>query len=574
MKPGSGTISDSRVTYSFVWFCIGSGYGNLVFIGPDEVFIWDDYFSIGNLINIDTNNEFHTYRIEVSSSGEIVVYQDWRQILTGNLYYRDTWGTEPWLGFGETTGSASGTSYWRSFRHNAYGFTEDGDSDGVIDTCDNCPDIYNPGQVDSDDDGLGDVCDICPGFDDSVDTDEDGYPDGCDNCPEVYNPDQTLDADEDGVGDPCDNCQYVVNPDQEDQDGDSVGDSCDVCPGYDDLADSDSDGTPDGCDICPGYDDAADADGDTVPDSCDNCPDVANEDQGDTDEDGIGDVCDFICGDVNGDEQVNVGDAVFLISFIFKGGPAPDPECVETNVGDAVYLIAYVFKSGPPPVDDCCSSSGVQTFGQADYFESRFKTSPASLSTTFNGVNTVVSVNTQVPLYGIQLEIDATKEVEISNLTENTQLFSGFNRGVYRIGIIDINGRGYVPIGESHILDFEGQVEVLSAIGADAKGRTSDITFFPNKAVSILPNSFKLHQNRPNPFNPETEIGFTLPNPANARLEIYNITGQNVATLISGPMEAGEHRVRWDGSQAASGIYFYHLEAGELSATKKMVLLK
>jgi len=69
----------------------------------------------------------------------------------------------------------------------------------------------------------------------------------------------------------------------------------------------------------------------------------------------------FICGDANGDDQVNVGDAVFLINHVFKGGPGPDPVCSgdangdgNTNVGDAVYLINHVFKSGPPPVEDCC----------------------------------------------------------------------------------------------------------------------------------------------------------------------------------------------------------------------------
>jgi len=67
-----------------------------------------------------------------------------------------------------------------------------------------------------------------------------------------------------------------------------------------------------------------------------------------------------ICGDANGDEQVNVGDAVFLINYVFKGGPAPDPVEVgdangdgDTNVGDAVYLINFVFKGGPAPDPYC-----------------------------------------------------------------------------------------------------------------------------------------------------------------------------------------------------------------------------
>jgi len=68
-----------------------------------------------------------------------------------------------------------------------------------------------------------------------------------------------------------------------------------------------------------------------------------------------------VCGDANADKQVNVGDAVFLINYVFKSGPAPQPVCIgdanddsETNVGDAVYLINYVFQGGPEPVDNCC----------------------------------------------------------------------------------------------------------------------------------------------------------------------------------------------------------------------------
>ena len=67
------------------------------------------------------------------------------------------------------------------------------------------------------------------------------------------------------------------------------------------------------------------------------------------------------CGDANGDHALNVGDAVFTINYVFKGGPAPDPLCVgdsngdsQTNVGDAVYTIAWIFKGGPPPTAGCC----------------------------------------------------------------------------------------------------------------------------------------------------------------------------------------------------------------------------
>lgn len=94
-----------------------------------------------------------------------------------------------------------------------------------------------------------------------------------------------------------------------------------------------------------------------------------------------------------------------------------------------------------------------------------------------------------------------------------------------------------------------------------------------------LPTEFALYQNHPNPFNPTTKIEFSLPQPSEVKLEIFNITGQKVAMLINGPYEAGTHSITWDGRDShgqsvASGIYFYHLQAEQFSATRKMVMLK
>ena len=81
----------------------------------------------------------------------------------------------------------------------------DADGDDFDGTCDNCPDIYNPGQEDNDSDGVGDVCDNCPDVQNpgQEDNDSDGHGNLCDNCPDVYNPGQE-DSDDDGVGDACD----------------------------------------------------------------------------------------------------------------------------------------------------------------------------------------------------------------------------------------------------------------------------------------------------------------------------------------------------------------------------------
>jgi hypothetical protein len=81
-------------------------------------------------------------------------------------------------------------------------------------------------------------------------------------------------------------------------------------------------------------------------------------------------------------------------------------------------------------------------------------------------------------------------------------------------------------------------------------------------------------QNSPNPFNPTTEIRFTLPSSMNVRLDVYNIVGQRVSTLVDGHFDAGDHYVTWDASGRASGIYFYRLTTSDFTVTRKMLLLK
>lgn len=89
-----------------------------------------------------------------------------------------------------------------------------------------------------------------------------------------------------------------------------------------------------------------------------------------------------------------------------------------------------------------------------------------------------------------------------------------------------------------------------------------------------VPETFTLYQNFPNPFNPYTEIGFDLPAPCDVKLEVFNIMGQKVATLVDQGFSSGHHSIQWDASQQASGVYFYKITAGDIVETKKMVLLK
>jgi hypothetical protein len=97
--------------------------------------------------------------------------------------------------------------------------------------------------------------------------------------------------------------------------------------------------------------------------------------------------------------------------------------------------------------------------------------------------------------------------------------------------------------------------------------------------ADILPTSLALHQNYPNPFNPTTAISFELPRSTAVRLEVFNLLGQTVATLLDETLTAGQHQTEWNGrdchgSEAASGVYFYRLTTGEQNLVRKMVLVR
>jgi len=90
----------------------------------------------------------------------------------------------------------------------------------------------------------------------------------------------------------------------------------------------------------------------------------------------------------------------------------------------------------------------------------------------------------------------------------------------------------------------------------------------------IIPERFSLSQNYPNPFNPTTTIDLSLPMRSKVKVEIFNVLGQKIMTLVDGSMPAGTHKLFVDGSKLSSGVYFYKVKAGQFEASKKMVLIK
>ncbi|MEX0610260.1 MAG: Ig-like domain-containing protein [Balneolaceae bacterium] len=101
-----------------------------------------------------------------------------------------------------------------------------------------------------------------------------------------------------------------------------------------------------------------------------------------------------------------------------------------------------------------------------------------------------------------------------------------------------------------------------------------EATSIDDEIFSDVPNSISLEQNYPNPFNPSTNIKFGLPERSDVNLEVYDMLGRKVATILSGPKSAGFHTISFDASQLSSGVYLYRLAIGSEIISRKMLLMK
>ncbi|MEE9442111.1 MAG: S8 family serine peptidase [candidate division Zixibacteria bacterium] len=364
-----------------------------------------------------------------------------------------------------------------------------------------------------------------------------------------------LDTDEDGILDdgdfsgdpndnPCtggeiancdDNCVDDYNPNQEDIDGDGIGDVCDSCPGH--------------------------------PHQCGSC------------------YIPHILGDVNMDGNVNILDVVYLINYVYKEGPEPEPYAIAgdvncdnlVNILDINYIIAFIYKEGPEP-QDCCPESGLYK-PMPTVLKVNPTTTEACITELYDGYNTTIVLNSEVDLQGLELRIDCEEGATITNLTPNLQLFASEADGWYRVGLLDTKSKGHMAAGLNSVIEVTGKAQTTEAIGVNQEGVEVGIRVQAAEKEAKLPTSFALHDCSPNPFNPITIISYDLQVAVNVELVVYNVIGQRIATLVSEYQMAGNYKVDWNGKDesgqtVASGIYLYRLTAGEFVKTKRMMLLK
>jgi hypothetical protein len=139
-----------------------------------------------------------------------------------------------------------------------------------------------------------------------------------------------------------------------------------------------------------------------------------------------------------------------------------------------------------------------------------------------------------------------------------------------------------VIAGPGELITVTTSAEVdLSDVVVTARGRENQNleVALASEPLQVVPDAYRLGDNYPNPFNPQTTIAFDLPETQGVRLAVFDVRGRRVRVLVDQPLEAGSHTVVWDGTdgqgrRVASGVYLYRIEAGPLHETRRMLLVK
>jgi hypothetical protein len=263
-------------------------------------------------------------------------------------------------------------------------------------------------------------------------------------------------------------------------------------------------------------------------------------------------------------------------AFPYMTIPLGNIRAMAFSQGDTLYvgtLTGKVYRAAPPSGD----TTFVGTAASVSFSGMSFRPVSGELWASLRSNNKIYKINTT---NGASTLVGATG---VSGYTSHIAF--GPRGELYSVA----------GTASSSLYKLDTLTAASTLIGASAAGpivtlayRTDSLlTSVASQSIGDVPQTYTLEQNYPNPFNPVTQIRFGLPRQSNVTLTIFNTVGQKVATLAEGVRAAGYHEITWDGrnqagTNVASGVYFYRLEArsadsgpsGSFIDIKKMVLLK
>ena len=305
-------------------------------------------------------------------------------------------------------------------------------------------------------------------------------------------------------------------------------------------------------------------------------------------------------GDVVFNKKIDLFDVLRMIDIAL--GRPPEPTAYERWAGDfnnsGSIDIQDVYDTATAAVQPQAAASAHDDGAGKSSGSIRFRVMPIPVNTT-GRVEIPVTVRASEPVAGVQMSFKLPSEnytiqpPVLDDKFAGLEMYFKTNEDELTLVLFDAAGEN-IPAGENTIFSIPVDIQsplksneylqISSAMAAaNAGSRLEAYTSQEQQSELIVPESFALHQNSPNPFNMSTFITYDIPRTereeVNVTLRIYNMQGQLVRTLENQKRTAGRYTVHWDGRDdigqvVSSGVYFYQLDANDVVLSKKMAVMK
>jgi hypothetical protein len=314
-------------------------------------------------------------------------------------------------------------------------------------------------------------------------------------------------------------------------------------------------------------------------------------------------------GDVNGDGYIDILDLINVVDHIvsrdsldetitpglatsefFRANIAPwgNPDAF-VNVQDLALIQRSILDGEYPNGDPIYKPMVLAGNGNED--NTLDKTTAATVKLYITGEGIAVRLNSEIGIRGAQLEFGSVED-NTGTMNIDSRLGGGYYNQInelLRVLLYDPSGNAVVESGENFVANMPFAIENPQDISVDKiilvdimnkKVGEINVEIFYENAPEI-PIDYSLSQNFPNPFNPTTSVKFSVPKDGFVTLKVYDMIGQEVATLFSGNAQRGTYTLNWNGKDnsgnyVSSGSYIYRMTAntGEFTQSKKMIFLK
>ena len=274
--------------------------------------------------------------------------------------------------------------------------------------------------------------------------------------------------------------------------------------------------------------------------------------------------CSTSAGDVNEDEILNIQDLITMVNHILGssllmdcGLEAADMNAdTIVNIQDLISLVNAILGSSRSATLD----------------------GRATVNYMVSGDDMLIKIESDVDVVGMQLSVSGNELISFelkdnSHVTEKAHYTNGMNNYLAysmfnqsfdsRTNEILIKSAGGMSVDdiEVSIVDINGDLLYLTHSNSGEVYQTG-------------PHVFELDALYPNPFNPSTEVSFSLPKDGHVKLSVYDIRGQEVAKIFEGSQSVGNHSYTWNASDLSSGVYYVRLQSGSMVSSQKALLVK